>query len=76
MKKYKVGNKCIVEVRSFVRKGRNLVAKSTNVEGIINKVFQRYRTVIYYVDTDNGGIVCRPHHEIYLIPIFTKIKIL
>lgn len=76
MKKYKVGNKCIVEVRSLVREGRGLVVKSTNVEGIINKVFQRYGTVIYYVDIDNDGTVCRQHHEIYLIPIFTKIKIL
>lgn len=76
MKKYKVGNKCIVEVRSFVRKGRNLVAKSTNVEGTIIKAFQRYGKVMYYVYIDNDGTVCRQHHEIYLIPIFTKIKIL
>lgn len=76
MKKYKVGNKCIIKVGSLVREGRDLVVKSTNVEGIISRVIQRYGKKMYYVYTDNNGTVCRQHHEVYLIPVFTKIKIL
>jgi len=77
MKKYKVGSECIIEVKSLVREKRGaLVIQSTNVKGTISKVIQRYGIKMYHVDTYNGGIVSRQHHEIYLIPVFTKIKIL
>lgn len=76
MKKYKVGNECIIEVRSLIREGRDLVVKSINVKGTITKAFQRYGRVMYYIDTYNCGTVCKRHHEVYLIPVFTKIKIL
>ena len=77
MKKYKVGSECIIEVRSLVREKRGaLVIQSTNVKGTISKVIQRYGRKMYHVDTYNGGTVYRQHHEIYLIPVFTKIKIL
>lgn len=76
MKKYKVGNECIIEVRNLEREGRDVVVKSTNVKGTISKAFQRCGKVLYYIDTYNGGTVYRQHHEIYLIPVFTKIKIL
>ena len=77
MKKYKVGSRCITEIRNLVRGERGaLVIQSTNVKGTIVKVIQRYGGKMYYVDIDNSGTVCRRHHEVYLIPVFTKIKIL
>lgn len=77
MKKYKVGSRCITEIRGLIRGERGaLVIQSTNVKGTIVKVIQRYGGKMYYVDIDNNGTVCRRHHEVYLIPVFTKIKIL
>ena len=77
MKKYKVGSECIIEIRNLVRGERGaLVIQSTNVKGTIVKVIQRYGKKMYYVDIDNSGTVCRRHYEVYLMPVFTKIKIL